>query len=92
MVSLLDGPGNRWSPGRNLWYNLLLVACQNNLLDPWSQNVIRRYIYCERHQTAPFPGAYDEQPAWWIDASAIIAREQTACLEKVREESGKRIS
>jgi len=49
------------------------------LYDKWGIAAMKRYIYCREHPSIPpFPGSYDQQPAWWIDASGIIDREITA--------------
>ena len=46
------------------------------LYDVESQKVIRRMLYCERYNTQPFPGTYDDLPAWWLDMERIIRNER----------------
>ena len=38
--------------------------------------MLQRYSYSEQFHIAPYPGSYTEQPAVWVDAVGIIARER----------------
>lgn len=46
--------------------------CPNKLRDPWADAVVARYFYCQQFGIQPYPGGYDDQPAYWLDISRFI--------------------
>lgn len=71
-------------PGHYYNYGVLVAAC-HRFIDADSQRIIQRFNYSEQFHTPPFPGSYDDQPAWWIDAAGIILSERAAALESHRK-------
>ena len=65
--------------GQQLYAHLRLCACPMQLYHLWSQRQIGRYCYASQFRVPPFAGDYDAQPAWWLDAAAIVATEMAAC-------------
>lgn len=65
--------------GQQLYAHLRLCACPMQLYHLWSQRQIGRYCYARQFRVPPFAGDYDAQPAWWLDAAAIVATEMAAC-------------
>jgi len=56
-------------------YSLLLCS-PLHLFDARSQEMIHRHDYCVTHPSVPpFPGSYEELPAFWLDAERIIEQE-----------------
>jgi len=52
-------------------------ACKNSfcpdlLQDEWVTDMFSRYNYCEKFNTPAYPGAYDDQPAGWMDFRRIL--------------------
>ena len=48
------------------------TICPNRLRDSWANGVVERYFYCEQFKVPPYPGGYDDQPAYWLDISRFI--------------------
>lgn len=68
----------RFSPGQTLYAYAPHIACVNNLYDNDSALIVKRYAYAKEWNTTPYPGSFDDQPASWFDATAIISTEQQA--------------
>ncbi len=49
-----------------------LTICHNRLHDPWAESMVNRFLYCQRTGTLPYSGAYDYQPVFWLEISALI--------------------
>lgn len=58
----------------DLWKSCLKFD-QRLLLDMEIQNMIERYNYCTKIDTPAFRGAYDDQPAYWVDFVNILSNE-----------------
>ena len=43
--------------------------------------MIGRFEYCKKLEVPPFKGAYDDQPAYWVDFCNIIQSELIKCAE-----------
>lgn len=55
-------------------------ACRNILLDKDIQKDIQRYLYCEKFNTPPYEGGYNNQPCLWVEKTFLI-RKYLAKLE-----------
>ena len=62
---------NSW---RENQYIFLQFVCHASLLvEDELQEIIKRKFYCDKFPSVPpFPGDYDAQPKWWIEAVGII--------------------
>ena len=58
------------------------------LLDTASQDMIRRKRYCEKFNTSPFPGSYDDQPQWWRDAVVVMDNAEAEAINYLRRRNG----
>ena len=63
-------------------------ACPNQFMDISLNTDIERYIYCEKFNTPPFEGGYDNQPAKWV-RRAFAIRKAIAKKENKDIKSGK---
>ena len=50
-----------------------LIGDTRHLVDHAAQMDLERYLYAKEWGVSPFPGAYDDQPAVWIDKTKIIS-------------------
>lgn len=67
---------------RSLYKSVLAKFDQRLLLDREIQAMIERYNYCTATNTPPFPGSYDDQPAYWVDFVNILLGELPKMSEK----------
>ena len=67
--------------GKHLHLHARRIGCVNMFHDIESQKVIRRMLYCQRFNTPPFEGDYNDQPAWWIDMVAVLHNEQNELMQ-----------
>jgi len=59
------------------------------IIDKSLEDVIKRKIYCDKYPSVPpFPGAYDDQPEWWILAVNTIEHAITEASKYVRRKNG----
>lgn len=57
----------------DVFYSFVKQAiCPNRLRDPWAVSMVERYFYCQSTGVPPYSGAYDDQPAVWLDVSRLI--------------------
>ena len=69
-------------PDAPIYAYAMLLATPYQLLDADAQSVLNRYYYSLQFSTPPYPGSYDDQPAFWVSAVNIIQTEK-AQAEKV---------
>jgi len=85
LLEILQQKPREYSIGQHLYFNLIGMhrcICPELVREDWCMDIIRRFVYCRDHlSVTPFEGGYDRQPAWWLDASAIIAAEVSALAE-----------
>ena len=55
-----------------------IIACVTRLYDPQAAPILNRYLAQRDDHIPAFPGTYDDQPAWWLDASRVIKSELAA--------------
>lgn len=59
------------------------------ITDSSFEDVIRRKLYCDKYPSVPpFPGTYDDQPAWWFSAVNVIERAFDEAAKYVRRKNG----
>ena len=66
----------------------MLLATPAQLVDAGAQAWIQRFTYCSEFQVAPFPGAFDDQPAIWLEVARIIKAELAAVADYQRKRNG----
>ena len=64
-----------WPHNVPLYTYAMLLAPPWQLIDSESQQMLNRYHYSKEFGVPPYAGAYDDQPAVWVDAVSIIAYE-----------------
>jgi hypothetical protein len=76
-------------PSAAIW-ELILVEkkCQNLVRSDEVQNYVSQYNYCKEMSVAPFPGAYQDQPAEWVDFVSFLSSEMPKCFEAKRKRNG----
>ncbi len=58
----------------NFYRACVNAFCPNLFQDEWVVEMFARYNYCEQFNTQPYPGAYDDQPAAWMDFQRLVKR------------------
>ena len=53
---------------------LPFFTCKNIIFDKDIQKDIQRYVYCTDNNVPPYKGAYDDQPALWVDRYFLIKK------------------
>ena len=76
VLAIIGKCPSTYTIGKHLHTHAKRISCINMLYDRESQEIIQRYLYCQRYNIQPFPGAYDDQPAWWMDMEAVIHNER----------------
>ena len=66
IVAQLDEPG----------IEAPFVSAPSRLLTPWAVEQVNRYTYCQEMHVPAYAGAYDDQPALWVDVVAVIRAER----------------
>ena len=69
----------------DVYEQLPFFVCKNKLYDEDFSKDIRKYTYCTETGQKPFPGAYGDTPALWIDKFFIIRNTLNEYKERIRE-------
>ena len=68
-------------------------ACPSKFMDISLNSDIERYVFCEKFNTPPYEGSYDNQPAKWVRrAFAIrkaIAKKEKKDINSVKQHNNK---
>ena len=56
------------------------IADPKHLVTKWAMEVTSRFTYTSEFNCPPYPGAYDDQPNYWVQAVGVIrtARKQAS--------------
>lgn len=76
-------------PSQGLYLSTLTTAPLNLLYDNYTQEMLRRYLYCKEFNTSPYDGSFDNLPADWIDFVDIVKGEMALVEKEVRRRGGK---
>ena len=95
ITSLLDairlfntwGKGDK-KDGERRYTFAQLAGIDSMLIDKSFQDVIRRKVYCERFHVSPFPGGFDDVPAWWMTALNVMDRAEAEASKYLRRKHG----
>ena len=68
----------RFSIGQQLYFLAPQLACVGRLYDGKAAGVLRRFVHSRDMGMPAFGGAFDDLPAWWLDAVSIIQTELAA--------------
>ena len=72
---------------------LPFFSCMNIALNNEFQRDISRYLYCQKFNTPPFKGSYDDQPYKWISKcnhiESSISKKQEIESKKLEKQAGK---
>ena len=83
--------GKEFDVAQSINSQLPFFTCRNIIHDKDIQKDIQRYLYCNECNVPPYSGAYDEQPALWVDRYFIIkkalAKRENAMINKVKKEN-----
>jgi hypothetical protein len=74
--------GKEFDVAQSINAQLPFFTCKNIIFDKDTQKDIQRYVYCTDNNVPPYKGAYDDQPALWVDKyfaikEAFAKREKT---------------
>ena len=58
----------------SVYKQLPYFACNNQILNPQSQEDIRRHIFCKEYNVPAYPGCYGGYPKRWIETVSILER------------------
>ena len=61
-----------------------LAGIGRMIIDKSFQDVIRRKQYCERFNTPPFAGSYEDLPEWWLIAMNTMDRAEAEATRYLR--------
>ena len=80
-----DTMGKDFDITGSISFQLPIFSCPNIILDKQSQKDISRYVYCEKFNTPPFLGGYNDQPKKWLSKSSVIE----SAIAKRKEKNAK---
>ena len=66
--------GKEFDIAESINAQLPFFSCKNSVYDKGIQRDIQRYLYCNEVNIPPYEGAYDKQPALWVDRYFIIKK------------------
>lgn len=74
----------------NLFEYTSFLCHPRHLVENSIQDLFHRKNYCDKYPAVPpFPGSYDDQPAWWFDVLGIIETETELATGFVNRKQGK---
>ena len=75
---------------QSIYAQLLFFCCKNIIFDKEIQKDIQRYVYCIDNNVPHYEGAYDNQPALWVDRyftiKKALANKEKASIEKTKKD------
>lgn len=67
------------------FYYSVIAKCNSSLFyDQEIIDMIKRYEYCSNLNVPAYPGAFDDQPAFWVDFVNLIKGELPQIAEATR--------
>ena len=82
--------GKEFDMAQSINAQLPFFTCKNVVHDKEIQRDIQRYVYCRDTNVPPYNGAYNEQPALWVERYFVIksafAKMEKTQIDKVRKD------
>ena len=75
---IISAAPERFTLGQQLYFLAPQLACVSRLYDGQAAGVLRRFVHSRDLGLPAFAGAYDDLPAWWLDAVTVIQIELAA--------------
>ena len=72
--------GERFDICDSVYSQISFFACKDILYDKNIQKDIKKYLYCEKFNIAPYEGDFGQQPCLWVEKTFLI-RKYLAKLE-----------
>tara|TARA_R100000781_G_scaffold46686_1_gene31441 strand:+ start:1306 stop:1542 length:237 start_codon:yes stop_codon:yes gene_type:complete len=73
-----------------VYSQISFFACKNILYDENIQKDIKKYLYCEKFNVAPYEGDFGSQPCLWVEKTFLIrkylAKLESKQIKKAKED------